>query len=139
MIALKPQHCPRLTNEMMAMNRRKETTLNPLPAASNPQAASLVGKRGANKKSRFPSRRREDHGGPLEMVVSAPSATVQNQSQEPDEHVIWMDTIGGAVFMIVSPKYCGEISGLEHAWEKLRSHVQSTTDGETQRRGDTEG
>jgi hypothetical protein len=41
--------------------------------------------------------------------------------------------------MIVSPKYCGEISGLEQAWETLRSHLQNTTDGETKRRGDKEG
>jgi hypothetical protein len=115
MIALKPQHCPRLTIEMMDMNRRKETTLNPLPAASIPQAASLVGKRGAKKQSGVPRGRREDRGGPLEMVFSAPAVTVQNQLQEPDEHVLWTDTIGGAVFMIVSPKYCGEISGLEQA------------------------
>jgi hypothetical protein len=59
--------------------------------------------------------------------VPAPAATdetVQRQAQEPDEHVIWMDTTSGAVFMVVSPKYCGEISGLEHAWNRLRSHLQ---------------
>jgi hypothetical protein len=118
-----------LTNalDIIPMKAERVKTL-PVPASAIPQAASPVGKRRAKKGAGPRYERREDCGAHLGVRVPAPATAtdkaVQRHAQEPDEHVIWMDTTSGAVFMIVSPKYCGEISGLEHAWDRLRSHLQ---------------
>lgn len=70
---------------------------------------------------------REDRGARYDVPVPAAATidmAVPSQTQEPDEHVIWLDTTSRSAFMIVSPKYGGEISGWEHAWEALQLHLQ---------------
>lgn len=69
----------------------------------------------------------QKQGDPLGMIASAPAPAdkpVQGPAEELDEHVLWMDPTTGAVFMTVAPVYCGEVSGVEHAWDMLRSQLQ---------------
>ena len=120
---MRPVPCPRLTKTMEIIPMKVESVMT-LPASTLPQAVSPVGAKKGNGRLYG---RREDRGATLEMALPAASTTdqpVQRQTQELDEHVIWMDTTSGAVFMIVSPKYCGEVSGLEHVWDRCRAKAR---------------